>query len=158
MSLPIPATNRLTALSLWIHCRIILGDETNVDSLSREEVDNLVESEVCSYESSATVTMPTLQHESKFDEWHRLVEHYFRLKRNPEGVPLYYVIRDDDRRPTTFTSLMDELMWKLPHSNQYATFRRDNADVYEMIGTEDFEDFVDQIDGIHSALGEQRKS
>ena len=87
-----------------------------------------------------------------------MVEHYFRLKRNPEGVPLYYVIRDDDRRPTTFTSLMDELMWKLPHSNQYATFRRDNADVYEMIGTEDFEDFVDQIDGIHSALGEQRKS
>ena len=158
VSLPIPATNRLTALSLWIHCRIILGDETNVDSLSREEVDNLVESEVCSYESSATVTMPTLQHENKFDEWHRLVEHYFRLKRNPEGVPLYYVIRDDDRRPTTFTSLMDELMWKLPHSNQYATFRRDNADVYEMIGTEDFEDFVDQIDGIHSALGEQRKS
>ena len=32
------------------------------------------------------------------------------------------------------------------------------ATAVEVPVDEDFEDFVDQIDGIHSALGEQRKS
>uniref|UniRef100_A0A7S2L766 Uncharacterized protein n=1 Tax=Leptocylindrus danicus TaxID=163516 RepID=A0A7S2L766_9STRA len=32
--------------------------------------------------------------------------------------------------------MMDELMWNLPHSNDYATYRRDNAEVYNLISTE----------------------
>ena len=75
------------ALSLWIHCRVILGTEPNVDSLDLAAVDDLVLSEVCSYESISDLEMPKLEHSNGFDVCYRQLDHFMRLKRNPEGVP-----------------------------------------------------------------------
>ena len=135
INISIPSVKRLAALSLWIHCRIILGDENNVDSLDLAAVDDMVISEVCTYDTSAGIEMPKLSNSNGFYQWHKDLNHYFMLKRNPEGVPLYYVIRDEAHRPREYRDLMDELMWKIPHSNTNATYRRDNAVVYELICT-----------------------
>ena len=66
----LPSVDRLTALSLWVHCRIILGTETNIDSLDLAAVEDLVLSEVCSYETTSDLEMPKLEHSNGFDVWY----------------------------------------------------------------------------------------
>ena len=53
--------------------------------------------------------------------------------RNEEDVPLFYVIRDDDLKPTGFTDLMEELVWTLPHNTDLATYRRDNNKLFQIL-------------------------
>ena len=130
-----PAIQRLTALSRWILCRIIHGAETNVDSLDRAAVDNLVMTEVCEFETDSDVTPPTLDKVTGYISWYKKFEHYLKTLRNKEGVPLYYVIRDDAQRPSQYQDLMDELMWKLPHDTDLASYHRDNQRLYALIHT-----------------------
>ena len=114
-------------------CYIVHGTEVNVDSLSQEAVDSLVLSEVCVIDSKLDLTPPKLERVTDFDAWNKKFERHLMGVRNDEGIPLFYVIRDDDQRPAAFRDLTEEIMWKIPHLNNLATFRRDNNEVFRLV-------------------------
>ena len=128
-----PAIQRLTALSRWILARIINGNETNVDSLDRDAVNRFVLTEICDFETESDLTPPKLDKIAGYTSWYKRFELYLKTLWNEEGVPLYYVIRDDARRPSQYQDLLHELTWKLPHNTDFATYRRDNQKIYALI-------------------------
>ena len=84
-------------------------------------------------ESSVEIKAPKLDHPSNFYTWYRKLIDFLRHKRNPEDVPLFYVLRDDAHRPATFHELLEELAWKLPLDPNIATYRRDNNALYQLV-------------------------
>ena len=127
---------KLATLSLWINCHIILGDRdnqaNNVDSLDKRMVSELVRKNICDQSENLDIKPPKLDHVDKFDTWKESFEHYVKQLSNPEGISYYYIFRSGPR-PSRFRDLREELMWKLPLDDSYATYKRDNETMYHLL-------------------------
>ncbi|GAX25842.1 hypothetical protein FisN_6Hu120 [Fistulifera solaris] len=78
-----------------------------------------------------TVTPPSLFDPKDWVSFKDGVENYFRQTKGTRKIPLYYVIRSDDRPDFSTISFAESRMWSASHSGP--EYDNDNARVYQQL-------------------------
>ena len=123
----------LTAVSLWIRVRIVLGEHDNLTALSRAEVSHYARTEVCVENTVDEVDLyPLSKANGNFAEFYRQFQSYLNSIITSDDLMLSYVTRRG-HTPVSFTSLRHELQWLVPVNSNTASWKRDNKQVYYLL-------------------------
>ncbi len=124
----------LIVISLWVNTKIVHGSFENVDSLSRQDVKDLVRREGCA-EVPHTMVKPTkLNQQSDYPAWKMQMRIHLESTLNKEFLRLSYIIRPI-APPATFHSLTHELESVIVNDGSTAESRRDSKLVYKILLT-----------------------
>ena len=122
----------LIAISLWVNMRIVHGTFENVDTLTRQDVKDIVRQEGC-VEVPHTMVKPTkLGQQSDYPTWKKQMRIHLESVLNKEFLRLSYIIHPI-AHPATFHNLTHEVESVIVNDGATAQSMRDSKLVYSIL-------------------------
>ena len=119
----------LSVIALWSVVKIVLGPLIDVSLLSRDEVSDITNREICDDDGDEEVLIPSLNKIKESPAYEKKMMAYLDNTITKDNLRLSYVVHSG-LPPSTFSSLSEEKHWLVPIDDSTAAYKRDNKLIY----------------------------